>query len=491
MKFISILLKEGRKEDLEKKYSDKIDPEVLNFVLNSPELIAYNHKYTDFILRDLYLVNEGGSGLDIAWWLQEEYIPAINLFDKYQSQLEKKDINQYKSLGELATATHDFAIRDWRKKMESKVDKIFENDRYLVVVPKTHEASCKYGANTKWCTTSVSDTHFKQYTSGRQRLYYIIDKKNSTNQDYSKIAIHFDNSKQKKYWDSQDSPMSEKEIRVFEYAFPEIIEAINEDYKKNSLSEMDIKLKSFFNNQKVVTSKISVGKNSFLNIKSEGFHTINDLGPGHAQGTIEISLNDNVIDAYEMFLTYNLVGDKVKCSLGFMGRDLDSDDLIDLGLERFGLDFSLNPNLLSDVISVLTYIINQIKVQIEKNEDFIKKVFGANKLFTPKYGYTFGRNKGWIKKLIKYLESDKKGTKLDFLVDVGYLKKKVDNGKVFYRRPDFGDWQPQRFWRGQHASFFSAAKNAGILNYEKQGKDYFLIKGPNFDEFKQGKLKSL
>jgi hypothetical protein len=45
--------------------------------------------------------------------------------------------------------------------------------------------------------------------------------------------------------------------------------------------------------------------------------------------------------------------------------------------------------------------------------------------------------------------------------------------------------------RGQHASFFAAAKNAGILGYRKVGREFFLTKGPNFDAFKSGELKAL
>lgn len=32
-------------------------------------------------------------------------------------------------------------------------DKIYEDDKFVLVVPYTHDASCKYGAGTKWCTT--------------------------------------------------------------------------------------------------------------------------------------------------------------------------------------------------------------------------------------------------------------------------------------------------------------------------------------------------
>ena len=35
--------------------------------------------------------------------------------------------------------------------------KLFETDDFLLVVPLTHTASCKYGANTKWCVTEKDD----------------------------------------------------------------------------------------------------------------------------------------------------------------------------------------------------------------------------------------------------------------------------------------------------------------------------------------------
>jgi hypothetical protein len=35
--------------------------------------------------------------------------------------------------------------------------KLFDTDDFLLVVPLTHTASCKYGANTKWCVTEKDD----------------------------------------------------------------------------------------------------------------------------------------------------------------------------------------------------------------------------------------------------------------------------------------------------------------------------------------------
>ncbi len=65
MKFISILLREGRKEDLKKKYSDKFDEDVIDWILNISDLVDFNHKYTDFVLRVINPKN-----MDVAWWVE-------------------------------------------------------------------------------------------------------------------------------------------------------------------------------------------------------------------------------------------------------------------------------------------------------------------------------------------------------------------------------------------------------------------------------------
>ena len=44
MKFMGILLREGRKEDLKKKYANKFDEETLNWILNISDLVDFNHK---------------------------------------------------------------------------------------------------------------------------------------------------------------------------------------------------------------------------------------------------------------------------------------------------------------------------------------------------------------------------------------------------------------------------------------------------------------
>jgi hypothetical protein len=184
-----------------------------------------------------------------------------------------------------------------------------------------------------------------------------------------------------------------------------------------------------------------------------------------------------------------------EASIGFMGKDnyIEEDYFIDLGLEDFGIDvkFKIMDTIKSTAEGVRSYISSRCLDKVRENPQLREKIVGTSSFFRPSYGYTFGRKKGWIEKLVKFLESGKIGTKLDFLTDIGFLDKITKDGKTMYKRTKDGFIMKPRDLRGQHSSFFAAAKNAGILGYRKVGKDFLLIKGPNFQAFKEGKLKAL
>ena len=53
--------------------------------------------------------------------------------------------------------------------------KLFKNDNFELVVPLTFEASKKYGANAKWCTTTrCDDTMFNKHNEMGSLAYLII-----------------------------------------------------------------------------------------------------------------------------------------------------------------------------------------------------------------------------------------------------------------------------------------------------------------------------
>jgi len=488
MKFMSILISEGRKEDLKKKYSNKFDEETLNWILNISDLVDFNHKYTDFLLRVV------DPKIDATADYVDIIIDNLKLFDKYQSKLEKKDINQYKDVIELENSLKPFQEKEKEKELESQSKKIYEKGDFVVIQPKTEEASCKYGSNTKWCVTSKGSGHFGRYTAGRQGLYFIINKAKSTNKNYSKVAIHFDDGGNIRYWDAQDSPMSQREIDVFEYAFPEMIEAIKSDYKVYVGSMTDKFLTESFNS----VGETSADKRNYLNSTYtlstlvRGFQNIPDLGFGHTEGVLTISLSsdeDNkLIDEYKIFITYKSKDEKTfTASIGFMGDDeVPGDDFEDLGLEDWGIDatYNIGRTPAETAEGVRRHITNRVLDYIVNNPKLTQKIVGTTKVWNPNrssYGYTFGKNKGLIKKLVDYLDAGTIGTKADFLEFIGKVKPKIENGKKVY----------DKNIRGYFSSFFASAKLAGILNYRKVGNQYLLTKGPNFDAFKNGELRAL
>ncbi len=503
MKFMSILLKEGRKEDLRKKYANKFGESDLDFILNISDLEDFNHKYTDFVLKHVdpkFVTGDAEVGVNL-----------IKSFDKYQSQLEKKDINQYKSFEELDNALTPLYEKKKNKELEKQVEKIYEDNKFVVVKPKTEQASCKYGSSTTWCVTSRGTGHFDRYTSGAQELYFIINKVNSTDKNYSKVAVHYNQVAEPTFWDSQDKIMSDREVNILKYAYPEIIDAIETDFEEVSKSNKYKILNPIFDNEAITTKtqKNFLGTDLTLTVSVLAFEllskilvTMESFGePGKAQGFINISLNDKLIDNYYFIVTFS-TEDKKSFSISLFLKRLaeghnqwekKEKDLVNLGLQGWGLQskflISGEPQLIAE--SIRNYIASKVMDHLKDNPILQQRLIGNSKVWRPdrfNYGYTFGKNKGLIKKLVSYLDKGEIGTKLE---SIGKLKTRVVDGKKLYSHSSIDKFFPSSQFRGQFSSFFASAKLAGILGYRKIGKDYFLVKGPNFEAFKSGKLKAL
>ena len=186
---------------LEKIYYDEIVP-------GSAE-INPNHKYLEWIAKnwDTSGPNEDG---DVDNNLKEILL-AVSKFDNESQRLEIKDLNQYRDIDQLFDALKKVGETARRTvDITDDVEKIYEDNRFVVVSPKTHTASCYYGAGTKWCTaTKDSDSHFSTY-KGNGELYYIIDKTLPTSNPYYKVAL---NKKiaghTEDFWDVKDSPITD------------------------------------------------------------------------------------------------------------------------------------------------------------------------------------------------------------------------------------------------------------------------------------------
>lgn len=131
-------------------------------------------KYID---RLLYYYTSGHVN-DISI-LKKEILNYHNLSER--GLIKNKDINSLEYLefkDEIMHAQTKMKSKDLIKTKESDTIIIKDNEKFLIVVPNTYEASCKYGQGTKWCTSSKdTPTHFYNYRYlNKVTLYYIYNK---------------------------------------------------------------------------------------------------------------------------------------------------------------------------------------------------------------------------------------------------------------------------------------------------------------------------
>ena len=94
----------------------------------------------------------------------DEIISLIDQFHKMKDKLKQKDLFKYETLGDLRSAFEELGKKEEIKIAKQDAEKIYEDERFLVIFPKTKEASCKYGKDTRWCISATeSENYFYQY----------------------------------------------------------------------------------------------------------------------------------------------------------------------------------------------------------------------------------------------------------------------------------------------------------------------------------------
>lgn len=209
------LIIEGRVEDVfnkhlkDNKYRFKT-PESINDMYRDDIVpgsanINPNHKYLDWIVdRWLKTILDNPEVPVSNKETVEEIIQAVSDFDRVQNRLEQKDLYQYASLDELFKVLNAADSKPRREVSDREdAEKVYESDRYVVMVPETKEASCYYGAGTKWCTAQTDRDYFTNYKRSGE-LYYIIDKTKPTSDPFYKVALNKKLTGEEDFWDATD-----------------------------------------------------------------------------------------------------------------------------------------------------------------------------------------------------------------------------------------------------------------------------------------------
>jgi len=228
------LLVEGRVENIKKKYPGpnaghidslvEADPSKTNKFLEwatkllLPHTIQWFKKNASDRGYYSYTLDEVPDTSDDARW-SDNYSLRRNLsvindntlsslrdnlehFFKNPSKYEIKDINQFNTIQEFNDAAELAKQKLSRKEMkETGIDKVYEDEDFILLMPKTHKAACRYGAHTRWCVTMRGYSGYFENYFGQGPIFFLIDKRRPSRsyspqymqqaEDYWKVAIHY------------------------------------------------------------------------------------------------------------------------------------------------------------------------------------------------------------------------------------------------------------------------------------------------------------
>ena len=151
--------------------------------------------------EDLYKVTENLK--------KYNHVKKLGKFD------DEKDIGKIKSFIELDDIVLKYDIDEDQmdktkaERVRDDVDVGYEDDTWVIYIPKTEEASCHYGTNTSWCTAARGNrNYFTYYTDGsggKGPLYMIMHKEDMQNNvkrgPARHVQFHFESNQ---YKDSND-----------------------------------------------------------------------------------------------------------------------------------------------------------------------------------------------------------------------------------------------------------------------------------------------
>lgn len=222
MKFFQIL-RESRVEDFKQNYGKKFNAQQLQKIVdNVPQ------KFIDWVGKNFDTINFDSNFYDLVNKLRE--------FDKISSNLPLTDINSYQNLEQLSSALMNYSNRPRRDYKEIEGGKVvFDDGRYFVVNPQTHQASCHYGRGTKWCTVADSDYQFQTYNKDG-KLFYILDRNLDSSDPFYKVALLSKFDGNRTFWDALDQSTTLLPAQMGTKKFVEMMTEI-ENYMNTQYSE--------------------------------------------------------------------------------------------------------------------------------------------------------------------------------------------------------------------------------------------------------------
>jgi len=240
-----VIIIEGRKEDVSKRLKQRFEYDG-SFIDRMLSVDPTGYKYVDYIAKQLEKIipqlagQKGGLNITqqdaikdilsmvIPWFhnnvnriTEDDIWKAETIFRERNGMVPNiegiaksfKDIAQYenpefiRTLMEIVDSKK--TEREKERELKTQAERLYEDDDVLVIRPKSHAASCYYGANTKWCTTTAgSSGYFEKYIKSGL-LYYFIKKRENV-----KMALYRNTEERKtEVYNAQDKLVSLEDLR--------------------------------------------------------------------------------------------------------------------------------------------------------------------------------------------------------------------------------------------------------------------------------------
>ena len=503
------ILLEGRIDDA-KQYienavgflSDKDEEVFQNFVDSDP---SGNQKYLMWMVKIYDREGSSTNPNDITSLVQrfhnnvDRLSPVLMMdlgFANPRIVTSPKNLDSYEDIAQLEGVMDEVDAIQTRKQKETEaktgVDKLYEDERWLLVKPNTYEGSCYYGSSTKWCTASKDHpNHFQDY-SGRGNLFYIIDKSHELGNFY-KIALFKKFSDGSEEWyDRADNELSkETEGAIYSMLPGELVGAFVDAHAENipekesellTLEEFKKKLEEYVTaNKKLQTINTNSGIWR-LHITEHSLHGVTDTPVWYWYSTPHPSSQEQIVHEVQATpfwdgrneIPFDFINDEGEYGDWSITAGPESLEKTNLQQSDY-LRRSYGNMYRADDWGVIVFL-NHIYFPLLRKElggEFFQNVVGNDyATWTPNsYVSTFKfkyppREGTMTQKFVDYLKQNPRRTSNQFYEDV-----------LGYSRP-----------RAHNNMFFSSIKDSGIVKMERQGRQFVYSLGPNYQAWVEGKL---
>jgi len=247
------------------------------------------HKYLEYMLKSWISRNEYGMNHSITQLFNE-----VKRFDGLLPYHVTKDIysqefNSYPKLVEMNDKAQ--IVKDDKTFVrEEHANVLYEDDELIMVSPKTHRGSLKYGAGTTWCTASKSNPNTFQNYSKNGCLVYLIDKTESKTKNFQKIA----------FYNNSGHSLS-GEISIYSQNDNETNESrlVEKGWKPEKLAELMLRFRAYHVDREAIKrakSKVESLIDAMKNINLDELHS--NLKYLEKRGESEFKDVDNLVNTF-------------------------------------------------------------------------------------------------------------------------------------------------------------------------------------------------